>query len=104
MLCGILTHLIIVEEQTMRVRWFMALRVVARCHSRVRDIISLIMLKNGVAEDVLIVFCNKKLYLCIEKKYEIRDHTPDFHIKFRSTLSFFCRIIYKRIFDIEQIG
>jgi len=36
------------------------------------------------------------------KKYEIRDHTPDFHIKFRSTLSFFCRIIYKRIFDIEN--
>jgi hypothetical protein len=76
--CGILTHLIIVEEQTMRVRWFMALRVVARCHSRVRDIISLIMLKNGVAEDVLIVFCNKKLYLCIEKNMKFVTILPIF--------------------------
>lgn len=46
--------------------------------SKVRDIISLIMLKNGVAEDVLIVFCNKKLYLCIGKNMKFVTILPIF--------------------------
>ncbi len=53
------------------------------------DIISLNILKNGVTGDAVIAFPKLMLYLCAEKDYKIRDHTPDFYVKFRSKLSNF---------------
>jgi len=42
------------------------------------------------------------LYICAQNSYQIRDHTPEFLVKIRSTIIIFKGFMYKRIFDIES--
>ena len=49
-----------------------------------------------------VIVLPKKAISLHGKSYKIRDPTPDFLIKFRSTLSNFMDFRYKRIFDVES--